>query len=217
MKNLVTGILVGLFFAAYAVAQAPDDSAVYNPGILQIGNAKTEGDYISAARYFEQLAAGHPEQWVALYYEGFSYIHASNLASQNETKDALLDKAQPLLDKAFKLKPGDPELHVLQAFLYQSRIQVNPELRGLTYSQKAEASLKKALAKDPGNPRAYTLMGYNVYFTPAFFGGGPKNALPHFLKAQGKYQVFKLLVPYYPDWGESENQKMIRECQQALN
>lgn len=217
MKIPVAGLMVELFFIASVVAQAPDDSAVYNPGIIQIGNAKTEGDYISAARYFEQLAERHPEQWVALYYEGFSYIHASNLASQNVTKDTLLDKVQPLLDKAFKLKPGDPELHVLQAFLYQSRIQVNPELRGLTYSQKAEASLKKALAKDPGNPRAYTLMGYNVYFTPALFGGGPKNALPHFLKAQEKYGVFKALLPYYPNWGESENQKMIRECQQAIS
>jgi len=217
MKIFVVGILAGLFFISYAGAQAPEDSVVYNPGIQLIGNAKTEGDYISSARFFEQLAARHPDQWVAYYYEGLSYIHASNLASQNETKDALLDKVQPLLDKAFRLRPGDPELHVLQAFLYQSRIQVNPELRGLTYSQKAEASLKKAMAKDPGNPRAYTLMGYNVYFTPVLFGGGPKSALPHFLKAHEKYRVFKALLPYYPNWGESENQKMIRECQQAIN
>jgi tetratricopeptide (TPR) repeat protein len=217
MKILVAGILAGLLFMSYAGAQAPEDSVVYNPGILLIGNAKTEGDYLNAARYFERLAAQHPEQWIALYYVGLSYIHASNQASQNEAKDALLDKVQPLLDKAFKLRPGDPELHVLQAFLYQSRIQVNPELRGLTYSQKAEGSLKKALAKDPGNPRAYTLMGYNVYFTPELFGGGPKKALPHFLKAREQYGAFKALLPYYPNWGESENQKMIRACQQAIN
>lgn len=217
MKTLVAGILAELLFITYAMAQAREDSADYNPGILLIGSAKTESDYIRAARYFEQLADRHPEQWIALYYEGLSYIHASRQATGDETKDALLDKVQQLLDKAFRLKPGDPELHVLQAFLYQSRIQVNPELRGLTYSQKAESSLKKALAKDPGNPRAYTLMGYNVYFTPELFGGGPKNALPHFLKAQTKYRIFKPELSYYPHWGESENQKMIRECQQAIN
>jgi tetratricopeptide (TPR) repeat protein len=216
MRRLVAGILTGLFLISYAVSQAPVDSVAYNPGIQLIGKAKTEGDYVSAARYFEQLAARQPGQWVALYYIGLSYIHASNQAPEDETKDALLDKAQPILDKAFKLKPGDPELYVLQAFLYQSRIQVNPQLRGLTYSQKAEASLKKAQAKDPGNPRAYTLMGYNVYFTPVLFGGGPKNALPHFLKAQGKYRIFKPELSFYPHWGEQENEKMIRECQLAI-
>jgi tetratricopeptide (TPR) repeat protein len=217
MKILVTGLLFKLLFISYVMAQSPEDSAAYNPGISLIGKAKTEGDYISAAKYFEQLAARKPDQWVALYYAGLSYIHASNQAPKDETKDALLDKAQPILDKAFRLKPGDPELLVLQAFLYQSRIQVNPEFRGLTYSQKAETSLKKALVKDPGNPRAYTLMGYNVYFTPALFGGGPKNALPHFLKAREKYRAFKPFLPFYPDWGESENDRMIRECQQAIH
>ncbi len=49
---------------------------------------------------------------------------------RNAQRDAMLDKAQPLIDKALKKNPKESEMMVLQAFLYQSRIQVNPPMRG---------------------------------------------------------------------------------------
>lgn len=217
MKQMLIGILLGGSCMAGSWAQSSTDSADYQTGILRIANARVSADYLEAASYFEHLATRYPEQWVSCYYAALSYIHASRQAQDDKTRDALLDKVEPLIDRAFKLKPGEPEVYVLQAFYYQSRIQVNPELRGLAYSQKADASLKKALAQDPDNPRAYLLAGYNVYFTPALFGGGPKNALPHFLKARDKYLHFRPALPYYPAWGEAEAHQMIKTCSQAKN
>jgi tetratricopeptide (TPR) repeat protein len=217
MKQFLTGILLGWVCMTGIWAQSSVDLADYQAGISKIATARISEDYLEAARFFEQLATRYPGQWIVHYYAGLSYIHASRQAHDDQTRDALLDRVQPLIDKAFKLHPGEPEIHVLQAFLYQSRIQVNPELRGLTYSQKADASLKKAVAQDPDNPRAYLLKGYNVYFTPALFGGGAKNALPHFLKARDKYLHFRPSLPYYPDWGEAETHQMIKTCSQAKN
>lgn len=195
-------------------AQSPGDSSVYNPGIRMLRNAKTMDDYFMCARYFEQQDAQYNGQWLTSYYAGLSYIHAGYQARKSATKDSIIDKAQPWIDKAFKIKPNEPEIHILQAFLYQARLQVNPQLRGMTLSQKAHASLKKAAAADPGNPRAYLLMGYNTYYTPVAFGGGARKALPLFRMAKDKYQTFKAILPYYPSWGKSETLQMIVVCDQ---
>ena len=211
-------VVISLLFTVNSIhAQSPEDSSGYNPGICMLDKAKTLDDYFSCANYFEQLGMRYINQWLTSYFTGLCYIHASYQARGNVARDSILDKAQQWIDKAFMAKPGDPEIHVLQAFLYQARLQVNPQLRGLTYSQKANDSLKKAIAADPGNPRAYMLMGYNTYYTPVAFGGGAKKALPDFLKAKEKYRSFKPLLPFYPGWGETDNRQMIKMCNQPVN
>jgi len=215
-KLLVAGIIIILFIAD-SFTQVVTDSSMYNTGIAILNEAKTTENYLKAAFYFEQLAPQFPKQWLALYYAGFAYLQASHKALVNKYMDELIDKAQPLIDRAFSLKSNESELHVLQAFLYQSRLQVNPEVRGLAYSQKADACLKKAVAANPSNPRAAMLMAYNIYYTPAMFGGGPKKALPVFLKAREKYLGFIPELPFMPHWGNDENQQMIRECKKAVN
>jgi hypothetical protein len=215
VKRLFILAIAGFILVAESYAQKEADSAMYNAGIFLLNRAKTTENYLEAAFYFEQLATQYPKQWLVLYYAGLAYIQSSYKALVSKDKDKLIDKAQPVIDKAFSLKPNGSELHVLQAFLYQSRLQVNPEIRGLTYSQEADASLKKAVAADPSNPRAYMLMAYNVYYTPGMFGGGAKNALPMFLKAREKFLAFTPELPFMPDWGEPENQQMIVACKKG--
>jgi len=181
-----------------------------------IRNAKTADDFKQAGTYFEDLSAHNPSHWLGLYYAALCYIQASHKVDENKERDELLDKAQPFIDKAGKKYPKEPEIMVLQAFLYQSRIQINPQVRGMTYSSKAESSLKKAKEIDDNNPRAWSLMGYNFYYTPALFGGGPEKALPLFVKARDKFRTFKPFMPFYPQWGESENDQMIAECRNAV-
>jgi tetratricopeptide (TPR) repeat protein len=217
MRRLLLISIIGLLPAVDFYAQSTADSTMYNDGISMLNKAKTTDNFLEAAFYFEQLAPQYPKQWLVLYYAAFSYIQASQKALVSNDKDVLLNRAQQPLDNAFSLKPNEPELQVLQAFLYQSRIPVNPLVRGLSYSQKAEACLKKAVAADPSNPRAFTLMAYNTYFTPAMFGGGASKALPLFLKAKGKYPAFVPALPFMPAWGERENQEMINTCKNTKN
>lgn len=214
-KKLMILFLVmnGLFISVQA--QQLSDSAVYISGIKMIRNSKTATDYKQAAAYFENLSPNNPSHWLSLYYAALSYIHASHLVEDDKDKDDMLDKAQPLIDKAFNNHPEESEMHALQAFLYQSRIEVNPTMRGMSYSSKAETSLKKATEINDKNPRAWSLLGYNLFYTPALFGGGAEKALPFFLKARDKYKEFKPRMPFYPNWGESENQQMIAECRET--
>jgi tetratricopeptide (TPR) repeat protein len=204
----------GMFISVQSQQLA--DSAAYNSGIIMIGKAKTANDFKLAATYFENLSVQNPSHWLSLYYAALCYIQASHKVTEDKERDGMLDKAQPLIDKAGKINPKEPEIFVLQAFLYQSRIQVNPKFRGMTYSSKAEESLKKATVADDKNPRAWSLLGYNLYFTPALFGGGPEKALPMFEKARDKFRAFKPLMPFYPRWGEPENLHMIAECKNSV-
>lgn len=209
--------LIGVFVVFNAYSQAGADSAMYNEGIDLLSKAKTTENYLEAAFYFGQLSAQQPSQWLIFYYGGLAYIQASQKALASNYKDDLLDKAQTQIDKAVSLNPMETELQVLQAFLFQARIQVNPQTRGLNYSQKADAWLKKALANEPGNPRAHFLQACNVYYTPVVFKGGPRNALPLFLKAREKFKAYTPDLPFMPDWGERENQEMIKLCNSAIN
>jgi tetratricopeptide (TPR) repeat protein len=207
-------ILNGWFISIQS--QQLSDSAVYNNGISMIRNSRTAYDFKQTAAYFEGLSANNPSHWLSLYYSALCYVQASHKVQEDKERDGMLDKAQPLIDKAGKKNPKEPEILVLQAFLYQSRIQVNPQLRGMTYSSKAETSLKKATEADDKNPRAWSLLGYNLFFTPSLFGGGPEKALPLFEKARDKFHTFKPLMPFYPRWGEPENLHMIAECRNSV-
>jgi hypothetical protein len=97
--------------------------------------------------------------------------------------------------------------------LHQARISVDFMARGMKYSQMAQEVLNQALALDPENPRAYYLLGMNLYSTPKMFGGGPQVALPLFQKAQGKFETFVLKNDLMPGWGSDRNLAMISECE----
>ncbi|MBN2814170.1 MAG: hypothetical protein JXQ80_08845 [Bacteroidales bacterium] len=214
-KSILTGLLfLGIYFPV--TAQAEPDSSEYLAGVHMISKAKTVDQYLAAAFYFNMLMRTHTSDWLGFYYEAFSYIQASQQSLVSEHKDELLDKAQPLISKALELKPGASELLALQAFLYQARLQVDPASRALNFSKKADEAIKQAIAADPSNPRAYFLMACNVYYTPPMFKGGPKNALPLFQKAKEKFATYIPAHSFMPQWGSTENQQMIAECNRKL-
>ncbi len=215
-------IVPGFFLlAAFSItntkAQGIGDTILYEPGLKMLVQAGNTGDYTAAAMYFEEVMDRVTDHWLLPYYAAYSYIKASYEATGDKSKDVLMDKAQVLISKGLGLKPNETELIVLQAFLYQSRIQVNPQVRALTYSMKADAGLKQAVAADDGNPRAWSLMGYNIYHTPAAIGGGARKALPFFLKARDRFGSFNPELPFLPQWGEPENLEMIAECKKSLH
>jgi len=215
-------ILVILFLCSFLpvinlYAQSSEDSVMYNRGIAILNEAKTTEKYLESAFYFDSLSREFPRQWLTYYYAGLSFILAAQKAPDSKYSGDLLNRAQPLIDKSFSLRQDEPELHVLQAFLYQVKLQADPQGRTLNFAQKADASLKKAIEADSANPRAYFLMAHNVYYTPPIFKGGPKNALPVFLKAKEKYNTFKSELAFLPSWGKDQNEEMIRVCKNSKN
>ncbi|HEX2394237.1 MAG TPA: hypothetical protein VHI78_02765 [Bacteroidales bacterium] len=210
MKKTILVIFTGILSFHLLLSQTENDSSVYHQGLSLLDKAKNPEQFLESATYFEKISAENPEHWLATYYAGLSYILAAKDAGKNA--DRLLDKAQQFVDKSIVLKPDEPENHVLQAFLYQVRLSVDPQGRALNFYQKAEACLKKAMAGDSSNPRAYFLMANNVYNTPPVFKGGPRNALPVFIKAREKFRSYKPPFSFAPYWGEEQNEEMIRLC-----
>lgn len=208
-------LLSCILFTGSVFAQTETDSAAYMKGVAILNQAKTSSEFLNVANYFDTLSKDLPRQWLAPYYSGLAYVLAGQATGNKKQTDQFLDVAQKKVDLSSKLKPDEPEIDVLQAFLYQVRLMVDPQNRAISFSKKAETSLKKALASDPENPRAYFLMGNNIYYTPPIFKGGPKNALPVFLKARGKFQGYGSKLSYMPAWGKQQNEEMIKICKEA--
>jgi tetratricopeptide (TPR) repeat protein len=215
IRNII--FITAFLISGTLFAQTETDSAKYNKGIDMLHNAQTTAAFLQVAECFDTLSKDIPGQWLVHYYSGLAYVLAGQKGSNKKYMDQLLDKAQKRVDKSYALKPDEPEIHILQAFLYQVRLLVDPQARAITFAQKAETMLKKAIAADPGNPRAYFLMGNNIYYTPPVFKGGPKNALPVFLKAREKFKGYEAELSFMPDWGDAQNEEMIHLCNQAKN
>ena len=127
--------------------------------------------------------------------------------------DQQLDKAQELLDKASELDANNDEIEVLQGFIYQARIQVDPQSRGQQYSMKANAAFAKASQINPDNPRPDFLIAQNLLYTPEAFGGGKEAACAKYQSAAEKFANFNPESDIAPNWGKEMNEQMMnRNC-----
>ncbi len=166
---------------------------------------------------FESLQQADPSRWEASYYLVFSKIMLASTEKKGETIDRILDDTQTVLTKLTTDHPKESEFQVLQGWLCMTRISVAPMTRGMEYMQKANASLANALALDKENPRIYYLQGMETFHMPKMLGGGSKNALPFFRKANEKFATFKPSERYSPKWGQSANLQMIGLCEKEEN
>jgi hypothetical protein len=179
----------------------------------KLQNVKSAQEMLDLANQFERISAVEKEEWLPVYYAAFCYINMTFMEGQSDQKDALLDKAQKLIDQALEIGKNESELHVLQGFLHQGRIQVDPMNRGMQYSMKANESFGEAKAKNPDNPRIYFLQGQNLLYTPEAFGGGAKAACPLLQTAVEKYHIFVPENDYSPNWGKTNAEALAqRSC-----
>jgi hypothetical protein len=214
VKNIQVCFIFMIVFIN-AGGQTITDSAAYNKGLIMIEAAKTVDQYKNAGNYFDSLSSVNPGDWLAPLYAGLSYILASRTEPDGKTKDELCDKAQVFIDSG-RVKHADiAETASLQAFLYQTRIEVSPMERGLEYSMKADTEIKKAETANSDDPRPYFLHAMNVYYTPTIFGGGAQKALPLFETAAEKFDAFVPEMPFMPHWGKQQNLEMIQKCKDS--
>jgi len=209
MKKLVLILLVAI--SVIAKGQNQTLETAINEGLKMLDSAKTMVDMQATVNKFQRIAMAEPSRWEPLYYLAYVQTNMSFWEKDGDTKDKILDQAEVSLNKAIELKGDQSELHALQGFIYQGRIQVSP-IRGMTYSQKAAEVLEKAVEENPENPRALFLMAQNIFYTPKMFGGGAKNALPEFVKAKDKFEKENGKNGLGPKWGAKSNQRMIDAC-----
>lgn len=207
-------ILTSIIILATIITIAGDKEYMEAMGnnLQELGKAKTSADFLAVANTFERIAEAAPEEWLPNYYVAFSYINMVFAQGSEADIDKTLDKAEAFLEKAREISPDNSEIEVLQGWIYQGRIQVDPMGRGMSYSEKAAGSFGKAKNLNPDNPRTYYLTGQNVLHTPEMFGGGEENACPYFLTAKEKYDSFEPETPFSPNWGKEYNERLAEKC-----
>lgn len=198
-------ILISISILAIAISSFAQDNK-YETAMLGslelLDQASAAEDYLKCASRFERIAAAEKSLWLPYYYASYSLVVMSFDESDGAKKDLILDRAQGLLDKALELQPEESELQVLQAFLYPARILVDPMNRGMQYMELIYATLEKAKALNPENPRIYFLEGINKANLPPSMGGGPEAARPILELALAKFEAFEPRSSLWPQWGE---------------
>ena len=130
MKKIILITLITLFTMA-TFAGEKDYMADMEKNIKELYQAKTASDYQGLANNFERIAEAAPEEWLPLYYVSYSYLNMVFSEGNESDIDMVLDKAEAYLNKARELSPENDEVEVLQGWIYQGRIQVDPMGRGV--------------------------------------------------------------------------------------
>jgi hypothetical protein len=181
--------------------------------IEMLDQASDPARYMESANRFERIATAEKSRWLPYYYASYSLVVMSFDEADGGKRDQLLDRAQELLDLAMELEPRESELQVLQAFLYPSRIMVDPMGRGMTYMEKMFAALETARKLNPENPRIYFLEGVNKLNLPPSMGGGAQVAKPILEEALLKFEAFRNDDPLWPHWGEEATRAELQKLQ----
>ncbi|WP_282035562.1 tetratricopeptide repeat protein [Saccharicrinis aurantiacus] len=211
MKNTVFSLSIFLFsilFTNQITANSYEDAMTAN--INKMYMSQTPEDLLSISGYFYRVAETEKDKWIPLYYASYSLVRITYLIKDADVIDTYLDEAQTYVDKLLKSNPEESEIHILQAIIYSMRI--TSMARGMKYSGLSNASIDRAEKLNPNNPRAYYCRGNNILHTPTAFGGGKKNALPLYQKAEKLYATWRSPEKFWPDWDIKHNKKMIQKC-----
>ncbi len=183
MKTFLTTALflaftlaTGTSVLAQAAWEAPLRSQIQQFNLLNDGD---DLSYVTATT--ERIAAANPKAWLPNYYAAHFNLLKHWVAGEKGC-EACVEKTDAFLAKAEAAEANNSEVMTLRASYYQAMLQLHP-MRAPFYGPKAGALLEAAMAADATNPRAASLMGQNLWYTPSMFGGGMDKAKPYLAKA----------------------------------
>jgi pectin methylesterase-like acyl-CoA thioesterase len=211
MKKLI--VLTTFLVAAFIVGAQTKFETAMLANIDSMNQSFGSGTTAAAIQQFERIASAEPSHWEPMYYTAYAYCILSFKQQNPALKETLCKLAQTALDAALKIAPHESEIYVIQGFIYNGQLMVNPQTLGMTLMPKIHAAYDAAIRMNPENPRAYYMKGLMVMNTPAFAGGGKDKALPLFTQAQALYTSFKPLKSYSPNWGKTETASKLIDCQ----
>jgi tetratricopeptide (TPR) repeat protein len=180
--------------------------------ISLVYHAEDVATYQEAANAFERIAQAEPARWEPLYYAAFAYILMSDKETDKVKKDASLDAAIVVLEKATLLTHDQSEVSAMLGFAHMMRIPIDPASRGMMYAPKAMQAFEKAVALNANNPRALALKAQMEFGTAQFFGSGTE--APCALNAKA-LELFDKFVPenqLTPVWGKSMAEGLVQKC-----
>jgi hypothetical protein len=211
--NIIPLILIALALFTTSLAQANDkylDAMQQNIQIVY--TAADAADIQAAVNTFDRIGDSEKSKWEPFYYAGFGYVMLANREKDAAKKDAYLDLALKAVDKAKILQPTESEIIALEGFIHMIRVSVDPATRGQQFAGMAMQAFSKAVAINPENPRALSLLAQMQYGTAQFFGAPTTEACGTLAKALEKFDSYKSENVLAPQWGKKMAEGLESKC-----
>lgn len=208
----ITLIICTFLFSISLYTQNDQYTKAMQDAINGLEVAESAEDFKAVSATFERIAQVAKTEWLPNYYRAYTNIHLSWISLQAEeysAYDLYIEAAEKAIEKANEIVGEHAEVYVLEAYLYQAKIQRKPMVNGMRYSSSVTDALARAKELDPDNPRAYFINGNQLFHMPAFVGGGKDKALPEFETAAKKFANFKAESDLHPNWGAQANEQML--------
>ena len=168
--------------------------------------------YIASSNAFERIGDTEEDQWLPYYYAGLGYIWSSHRVKEGIEIDNYLDKAQSMVDKAFKLSPDNDEIITLQGYIYMMKVLVDPPTRGAQFSGLAMQEFGRAVGMNSDNPRALMLLGRMKMGTDQFFGNDISESCGMIMDASQMFDNQNIESILEPSWGKEMADMFVSEC-----
>lgn len=178
-------------------------------GVYQAQSIEELQKHVNA---LERIGGAEKSKWEPFYYAAFGYIMMSTRGEQPTKRDAWLDQATTALAKAGEISQDNAEIVALEGFILMMKVAVDPGTRGPQLSGLAMQTFGKALAIDPNNPRALSLLSQMQLGTARFFNSPIDEACKSAKAALEKFESFKSDNPLTPTWGKEMTKELVSQC-----
>ncbi|WP_436489410.1 hypothetical protein [Chitinophaga sp. ARDCPP14] len=180
--------------------------------VNQLDQAQTVKDYAALEKTFSGIS--EQPAWLPPYYAALCNAKTGFLLQDDGEKiepfadrgEAMAQKALSLLDST-KQKKELAEVYTVLSMVYRTRVFINPMTYGRKYGVLSGQMLQKALALDPGNPRALYVAAWVKYYTPKMWGGDKEQAKK--LATESLQKLGNPGTDVYPHWGRTDDQQLL--------
>jgi hypothetical protein len=177
--------------------------------VIKFNNASTPNEYAAAFDAFEQLYKANPKDWLNPYY--ISLIESRKSMNEWGDRERSANESIRWIDIAKSIQVND-EIGCGESLAYTAKMAIKPYVRWLSYENKINGPLKKALIMNPLNPRIYVLQASIQKNMPSFVGGGCKSAKPLYEKATQLFLAKQNHSEEWPSWGRGSLQQIKVGC-----
>ncbi len=171
-----------------------------------------EGKNTEASAMFERIASAEKTSWLPNYYVALVNTTAAFGTKDKEKINALLTKAQEVLDIETVKNPNNAELLVMQAMIHTAWIAYDPMTNGQKLSGKVMEIYAQAEAIAPQNPRVVFGKAEFEIGGAKFWGKDTKPMCAQIDKAIGLFATFKPETSFSPKWGLDRALEAQKNC-----
>jgi len=215
-KTIFLTTIAATMFATLSAQQTYEQQMQSEVAVLD--KAKNVKDYGQLAAAFERIAGLQRTQWLPYYYAAFCNAKIGWLKQDNDPDniEAFADKAEQQIEKAQMLLDTSKqqkelsELYCVLSMINRAKVFINPQTYGRQFGPPASQYTHLARQKNPDNPRALYLEGWEKFATPKMWGGDKAKAKELLTDAMQKFDSDPS-SGIEPHWGKTEVEAILRQ------